>query len=281
MSSKVAPDRKTPAPGTSGKLFRGAKVLIPYPDETEEEREQRILQEAEIEEYREEKRRNKEQNENSKHGPPASPPPPSAPKPEHIKDEDLAEIVISTDRWKRVIEQRMLSRRGFHCVFQIIREEYEDAVNDLMAYFKAEAGKIISPFKKYKWMERFLTTLCFLANTKSKADRKILPLHNNTLETLKYDDATILAEALQTYLRREWNHKKAVEAWLDNYTIIKELCDQNEGIHFLILQVAAYLKLELQLRYGLHVKLLLFLFFVYFAVGPPVWNSCGICTGFK
>ena len=41
MSSKVAPDRKTPAPGTSGKLIRGAKVLIPYPDETEEEREQR------------------------------------------------------------------------------------------------------------------------------------------------------------------------------------------------------------------------------------------------
>ena len=255
-------------PRRQSTTFKGERIVRKTLNESPEERLLRKKQEAKIVRYREGKERSR--RESSSKESLSDFVPPKREKEKETLEERLARkevemeakelIEIPLQKWENLVKKRLVRREGFHCLFNVITsEESEKGVHDIMKYFRGDDTNFVSPFDKFKWMERFLMTLCVLENTMEKKDRKELggALEATCLKEIKYEDATILANQLQLSLRNNWTARGAVKEWRTKYAILDEFGNEYAWFVVLITCMCGYLKTQLRMRHNGVVKFIL------------------------
>ena len=195
-----------------------------------------------------------------------SPPPPEI---------NLAVLKLSEKRVKSLLTTRLTDRKGCLCVLRIFREDVENGVSDVKKYWQkqvdSEEGSI-SPFAKYKWLDRFFVTAVILENTMEKEKRRVVALSGEAASNFnawKYDDATNLAESLQTMLWQEWHASKAIERWIEEFPGAATLMKEEEWFGAFVIFIAQILKNQQRLSYSNYF----FFGLAFIAVGVYIASS--------
>ena len=261
LSSEDRPRRPTARRPTH---FQGEKILRKTVDETPEQRVLRKKQEVKIRNHERSRKEGREASVKEKA--------PVESKAE--KDARKTLIEVPDAKWRELVRNMIARREGFHCLFMVIHSEFSDqGVHDVMTYFRGDE-ETISPFDRYKWLERFLTTLCTLEETNEKQHRVVSDITALDAGDIKYDDATTLATTLQCEMRKSWTTSGAVKKWRQRYETIDSFIVEMPWFGVLVSAVCLYLKMQLRMRYNGWIKGFIFCVLIVIGCNDMCPNEC-------
>jgi len=128
--------------------------------------------------------------------------------------------------YSKYAHKYLFERKGLICLLLIIREDFNDAMNDMrrkMRKLHNDEKNFQSPFETTTFdLSKLLTTVI---NDTSKRDTAIEC--NKCLSDITDQDVTTLAYGLSFYIGKNRSATSALTQWEDKYPAIQELAQEN------------------------------------------------------